>query len=84
MRISSRFLLDSLFVVAAAFVTVASMAWAAGPAHWTAFGVSAGVTLLAAASATLAKTTSRRLGHGAVGLVALWSLIAAWPSPDRP
>ena len=77
MKLSSRFLLDSLFVVAAAFVTVASMAWTAGTAGWTAFGVSVGVTLLAAASATLAKTTSRRLGHGAVGLVALWSLIAA-------
>jgi hypothetical protein len=77
MRISSRFLLDGLFVVAGAFVTVASMAWASGTASWTAFGVSVGVTLLAAASAMLAKTTSRRVGHGAIALVALWSLIAA-------
>ena len=77
MRISSRFLLDSLFVVAAAFVTVASMAWAAGPAGWTAFGVSAGVTVLAATSAATARKTSLRLGHGLLGLVALWSLVAA-------
>ena len=77
MKLSSRFLLDILFVVAGAFLVVASMAWSAGTAGWTAFGVSAGVTLLAAASAALAKTASRRLGHGLLGLVALWSLAAA-------
>jgi hypothetical protein len=77
MKLSSRFLLDSLFVVAGAFLTVASMAWAAGTAGWTAFGVSAGVTVLAAASAILAKKSSRRIGHGLLGVVALWSLIAA-------
>ena len=48
MRISSRFLLDGLFVVAAAFLTVASMAWSAGPAGWTAFGVSTGIAALGA------------------------------------
>ena len=77
MKLSSRFLLDSLFVVAGAFLTVASMAWAAGTAGWTAFGVSAGVTLLAAASAATAKKSSRRIGHGLLGVVALWSLVAA-------
>ena len=77
MRISSRFLLDGLFVVAAAFLTVASMAWAAGTAGWTAFGVSTGVAVLAAASAAAAKKTSVRVGHGLLGLVALWSLVAA-------
>jgi hypothetical protein len=77
MKLSSRFLLDSLFVVAGAFLTVASMAWAAGPAGWTAFGVSAGVAVLALASAALAKKTARRFGHGLIGLVALWSLAAA-------
>ena len=34
MKLSSRFLLDSLFVVAGAFLTVASMAWSAGTAGW--------------------------------------------------
>ena len=77
MKLSSRFLLDSLFLVAGAFLTVASMAWAAGTAGWTAFGVSAGVTVLALASAVAAKKGSRRLGHGLLGLVALWSLAAA-------
>jgi hypothetical protein len=77
MRISSRFLLDGLFVVAAAFLTVASMAWSAGPAGWTAFGVSTGVAVLAVASAATARKTSLRVGHGLLGLVALWSLVAA-------
>jgi hypothetical protein len=77
MKLSSRFILDSLFVVAAAFLTVAAMAWSSGTAGWTAFGVSAGVTVLAAASAVLAKKTSRRIGHGLLGVVALWSLVAA-------
>ena len=77
MKLSSRFLFDSLFLVAGAFLTVASMAWAAGTAGWTAFGVSAGVTVLALASAVAAKKGSRRLGHGLLGLVALWSLVAA-------
>lgn len=77
MKLSSRFLLDSLFVVAGAFLTVASMAWASHTAGWTAFGVSTGVTVIAAVSAALAKKTSHRIGHGVLGLVALWSLIAA-------
>ena len=77
MKLSSRFLLDSLFVVAGAFLTVASVAWAAGTAGWTAFGVSVGITVLAVASAALARKTSHRLGHGLIGLVALWSFIAA-------
>lgn len=77
MKLSSRFQLDSLFVVAGAFLTVASMTWAASTAGWTAFGVSTGVTVLATASAALAKRNSARLGHGLLGLVALWSLVAA-------
>ncbi len=77
MKLSSRFLLDSLFVVAGAFLTVASMAWAASTAGWTAFGVSVGVTVIAAASAAVSKKTSHRLGHGLIALVGLWSLVAA-------
>ena len=77
MKLSSRFLLDSLFVVAGAFLTVASMAWSASTAGWTAFGVSAGVAVLAAASVAFAKNNSRRFGHGLLGLVALWSVVAA-------
>jgi hypothetical protein len=77
MKLSSRFLLDSLYVVAGAFLTVAALAWSSGRAGWTAFGVSLGIAVLAAASAALAKKTSHRFGHGLIALVAVWSLIAA-------
>jgi hypothetical protein len=77
MKLSSRFLLDSLFVVAGAFLTVAAMAWSPGTAGWTAFGVSTGITVIAAVSAALAKKGSHRLGHGLIGVTGLWSLVAA-------
>jgi len=77
MRLSSRFLLDGLYVIAGAFLTVAAMAWSAGTAGWTAFGVSVGVAIIAAASATLATKSAQRYGHGLIALVAGWSLIAA-------
>jgi len=77
MRLSSRFVLDIGFMLAAAFLVVASMTWSAGVAGWTAFGVSAGITVIAAASAVLTPRYARKAGHGIVGLVALWSLVAA-------
>ena len=77
MRLSSRFILDNLFLVAAAFLVVASMTWSAGLAGWTAFGVSAGITVIAAASAVLAQRTQLKIGHGLVAVAALWSLVAA-------
>jgi hypothetical protein len=46
-------------------------------AGWLAFGVSAGLLLLAGASLGTARRTGQRIGHGLVGLAALWSLIAA-------
>jgi hypothetical protein len=77
MKLSARFMLDSVILIAAAFLAVVSMAWSAGTASWTAFGVSAGVAVVAAASAILSKRTAVKLGHGIVGLAALWSLVAA-------
>ena len=77
MRLSSRFILDILFMLAAAFLVVASMAWTAGVAGWTAFGVSAGVTVIAATSAVLTRRNARKLGHGVIALAGLWSLVAA-------
>jgi hypothetical protein len=77
MKLSSRFILDVSLFIAAAFLVVVSMAWGAGVAGWTAFGVSAGITVIAAASAILTRSQSRKLGHGLISLVALWSLVAA-------
>jgi hypothetical protein len=76
MKFSARFMLDSLYVTAGAFLAVVAMAWSTGTAGWTAFGVSAGITIIAA-SAALAKKNSHRIGHGLIGLVALWSVVAA-------
>jgi hypothetical protein len=77
MRLSSRFILDNLFLLAAAFLVVAAMTWSAPIAGWTAFGVSAGVTVIAGASAVLTPKSARKLGHGVIALAALWSLVAA-------
>jgi hypothetical protein len=77
MKLSSRFVLDNLFILAAAFLVVISMAWSVGVAGWTAFGVSTGITVIAATSAVLAKRNARKFGHGLVALAGLWSLVAA-------
>ena len=77
MKLSSRFILDALFLLGAAFLVVAAMTWSAAVAGWTAFGVSAGITVIAATSAVLAQRTQRKIGHGLVALAALWSLVAA-------
>ena len=77
MRLSARFMLDSLFVVVGGFLAVASMAWSAGTAGWMAFGMSTGVAAIAAVSAALAKKTGHRVGHSVIVLVGLWSLFAA-------
>lgn len=77
MKFSTRFILDNLFFLAAAFLAVISMAWSANTAGWTAFGVSTGITVIAAASVAVTRLTSRKIGHGLIGLVGLWSLVAA-------
>lgn len=77
MRISSRFALDILFAIGAAFLAVAAMSFTAPMAGWVAFGVSTGFVVTGAASMTLARRTGQRFGHAAVAVAGLWSLIAA-------
>ncbi len=77
MKLSSRFILDASFFIAAAFLVVASMTWSAPVAGWTAFGVSAGITVIAGASAAATQRIPRQLGHGLIALAGLWSLVAA-------
>ena len=77
MKLSFRFMLDNLFLLAAAVLVVASMAWSSTTAGWTAFGVSTGIAVIAAASAAVSKRNAVKIGHGLVGLMALWSLVAA-------
>ncbi|HEY4461521.1 MAG TPA: hypothetical protein VGN41_02555 [Streptosporangiaceae bacterium] len=76
-QLSSRFILDNLFLVAGAFLAIGAMTWTIGVAHWVAFGVSAGLVVIAGLGAVLARKAGRKIGHGLVALAALWSLIAA-------
>lgn len=75
MALSSRFALDTTAIVGGAFLVVSAMSFSATPAHWLAFGVSTAFTIAAAAGAAVARRTHQQLAHGALALVALWSLI---------
>src|SRR5580700_1503834 len=77
MKLSPRFVLDNLFVIAGAFLAVAAMVFTAHVAGWVGFGVFTGLTVLALAGAILGRTAGQRLGHSILGIVGLWSLIAA-------
>lgn len=77
MKLSSRFALDILVILAGAFLAVTAMSFTAPVAAWIAFGVSTGVAVLALTTAVFTHRTSQRVGHVLIGLVALWSLIAA-------
>jgi len=77
MKLSSRFAVDILFVIGGAFLAVSAMTFSASVAGWLAFGVSAGLTVIAAASAVATRKTGQRIGHGLLAVVGLWSLIAA-------
>jgi hypothetical protein len=77
MRFSSRFALNILFVIGSAFLAIAAMSFGAPVAGWVAFGVSTGFAVLAAASLVATRQTSQRAGHSMIGVIAIWSLIAA-------
>jgi hypothetical protein len=77
MKLSPRFVLDNLFVIGGAFLAVAAMVFTAHVAGWVGFGVFTGLTVLALAGAILGRTAGQRLGHSILGIVGLWSLIAA-------
>ena len=77
MKLSPRFVLDNLFVIAGAFLAVAAMVFTAHVAGWVGFGAFTGLTVLALTSAILTRTAGQRLGHAVLGIVGLWSLIAA-------
>jgi hypothetical protein len=77
MSLSPRFGVDVLGILAGAFLVVSAVAFSAPALGWIAFGVFTGLTVLGAAGAALSKRTSARIGHAVLGLVGLWSLIAA-------
>jgi hypothetical protein len=77
MKLSPRFVLDNLFVVGGAFLAVVAMSFTASVAGWIGFGVFTGLTVLAFVSAVVARATGQKIGHTILGLVGLWSLVAA-------
>jgi hypothetical protein len=77
MKLSPRFVLDNLFVVGGAFLAVVAMVFTASVAGWIGFGVFTGLTGLAFVSAVVARATGQKIGHTILGLVGLWSLVAA-------
>lgn len=77
MSLSTRFGVDVLSVVAGGFLAVAAMAFSAPVTSWVGFGVFTGLTVLGGAASVFATRTGARVGHGLLGLVGLWALIAA-------
>lgn len=77
MALSSRFALDTAAVVAGGFLAVSAMAFSAPVAGWIAFGVSTAAAVAGAAGTVFARRDSARAGHAVLGVVGLWSLIAA-------
>jgi len=77
MNLSPRFAIDQLFIIGGAFLAVSAMAFSSSVVGWTGFGVFTALTVIAAASAVFGRGLARRASHSLLGLVALWSLIAA-------
>ena len=77
MSLSTRFGVDVLGILAGGFLAVTAVAFTAPTAGWVGFGVFTGLTVLGGVGAALATRRGARIGHGALGLVGLWSLIAA-------
>lgn len=77
MKISARFVVNALALMAGVFLVVVSMAVGAGVLGWLGFAVSTGVLLTAVTGMQITQRADARVAHGALGIVALWSLIAA-------
>jgi hypothetical protein len=65
------------YLLAAGFLVVVSQAFTAPVVGWVALGVSTGIVIVGLASVILTTKGLPQLGHAAIVLVALWSLIAA-------
>ncbi|MET9483128.1 hypothetical protein [Streptomyces sp. NPDC006638] len=77
MALSPRFALNSIGLIAGAFVAVVAMAFTASVAGWIGFGVFTGIAVLGIVGAVFARKAAAKAGHGLLAAVALWSLIAS-------
>jgi len=76
MRIANYFT-NIAYLLAAAFLAVVSQAFTSSLAGWVAFGVSAGIVLVALGQVLLNTRPVPRLGHAALLVMGLWSVVAA-------
>ncbi|MDG4823444.1 hypothetical protein O7635_16425 [Asanoa sp. WMMD1127] len=77
MKLTPRFALDMSYLAGGVFLLVAAIAFAPATAGWLAFGVATGLTAVAGLSAIRATTPGVKLGHSAIAVAGLWSLVAA-------
>lgn len=75
--LSPRYALDVVAMLGGGFLVVSALTFSAGTAGWLGFGVSTAIAVLAAAGAAFNRRMSARIGHGALAVVAIWSLVAA-------
>lgn len=74
---STRYILNTLSLVAGAFLVVASRVFAGSTLEWLGFGVSAGILLFGIAGLTLGEQRRHLLGYGVLSTVAAWSAVSA-------
>ena len=75
---SSRFITNIVALVAAAIVVVSSQTFAGGTLEWIAFGIALGVLAMTAfAQASRSRGKAQRVVDAIVGVVAIWSAVAA-------
>jgi nucleoside recognition membrane protein YjiH len=65
------------YLLGGAFLVVVSQAFTHSVAGWIAFGVSTGIVVIALGNVLLTTKRVPQVGHAAILVVALWSLIAA-------
>jgi hypothetical protein len=74
---SSRYILNTLSLIAGAFLVVASRVFTGGQLEWIAFGVSAAVLLAGVVGLTIATMQRHVVGYGTLSAIAAWSAVAA-------
>ena len=74
---STRYILNTLSLVAGAFLVVSSRVFTGGALEWLGFGVSAGVLLFGIIGLTLGDQRRHLAGYGVLSVVAAWSAVAA-------
>jgi hypothetical protein len=74
---SSRYILNTLSLIAGVFLVVASRVFARGQLEWLGFGVSAAVVLAGVVGLTIATMRRHLVGFGVLATVAAWSAVAA-------